>query len=736
MLNFLWLFGNMPGVNRLDNPQLALASEVYSADGVLLGKFFRENREPVNYNEIGKPVIEALVVTEDVRFYKHNGIDIKGMFGAAYQTVKGDRRGGSTITQQLAKNLYKTRKNASRGLLGRLPGLRTLIIKTKEWITAVRLESRYTKQDILEMYLNTVDFGHNTYGISVAAKTYYGVKAGELSVEQAATLIGMLKAPTYYSPVRNAERCLERRNTVLGQMYKYGKINKAQFDSLKIKPLGLKYKEYNYAEGLAPYFRTAVARSLEKWMKKTGNNIYTGGYRIYTTLNSRLQAHAENAVKEQMKNNQKAFDDLFRYSTPPWKVGKYRNMPEGFLPEIVESTPRYKSLIKKFKNNKDSVNAVMNRKKSMMIFTVLGMKEKQMSPLDSIKYYLTMLHCGLVSIDPRNGHVKAYVGGLDYNHFKFDHAGVGKNQPGSTFKPFVYATAIEKGWGPCDKVLDAPVVIKYTEKGKKKTWMPHNADWECTNMEITLRHAMGRSVNTVAARLTEKVGWVNVINTAHKMGITSPLDTVPSIGLGSCEVTLMEMIAAYSVFMNKGIYTTPLFVTKITDMEGNTITEFKSEQKRAITEESAWLMTYMLRGGMEEPMGTSLNLWSYPWVWRGNQVGGKTGTSSNYSDGWYIGVTEQLVTGVWVGADDNRIRFHNSQSGEGAKTAMPIFGLFMQKVYDDKKLGWPKSIYPKEPFKIKKYHNCRTILPEVDSLATDSLLNPESILDPAERVPE
>jgi penicillin-binding protein 1A len=470
-------------------------------------------------------------------------------------------------------------------------------------------------------------------------------------------------------------------------------------------------------------------------MKETGNNIYTGGYRIYTTLDTRLQAYAEQAVKEHMKINQRTFNQLFGY-TPPWKVGKYAKMPDGFLPEIVQSTKRYKNLMVKYKNNADSVKTAMNRKVKMMIFTVDGMKEKLMSPLDSIKYYLTMLHCGVVSVDPRNGHVKVYVGGLDYNHFKFDHAGVAKNQPGSTFKPFVYTTAMEQGWGPCDRVLDAPVVIKYVEKGEKKTWTPHNADWECTNMEITLRHAMGRSVNTVAARLTEKVGWVNVIKTAHKMGITSKLDTVPSIGLGSCEVTLMEMIGAYSVFMNEGVYTKPMFVVKITDMDGNLVHEFTPEQKRAISKESAWLMTYMLRGGMEEPMGTSLNLWSYPWVWRGNAVGGKTGTSSNYSDGWYMGVTEQLVTGVWVGADDNRIRFYNSQSGEGARTALPIFGAYMQKIYDDKKLDWPKSIFPKEPGKIKKPHNCKTILPVIDSLATDSIINIESILDPAERVPE
>lgn len=718
-LNFLWMFGSMPSIDMVENPELAMASEVYSADGVLLGKYFSENREPIKYEQIGQNVINALVYTEDARFYKHYGIDFYGTAGAIVQTAKGDKRGGSTITQQLAKNLFKTRKQKSNGWLGKIPGIRTVVVKSKEWITAVKLEWEYSKPEILMMYLNTVDFGHNTFGISVAAKTFFGVEAKKLTIPQAATLIGMLKAPTHYSPLKHPKACLERRNVVLGQLLKYKKISKNKHDEFIKDSLGLNYKEYNYAEGIAPYFRTAVAHYLEKWMNESGKSIYTGGLKIYTTLDTRYQKHAEESVNINMKILQQAFKSHWAGQSP-WLIQANWKAKDGFLPEFIHQCDRYKKLKKKFVGDEKKIMAELNKKVKMRIFTWDNKKDVEMSPIDSIKHYLTLLHCGMMTVNPKNGHILAYIGGIDYNHFKYDHVSVAQNQPGSTFKPFVYTTAMEQGYGPCDRITDAPITIKYTEKGKKKVWSPHNADWETTGINMTLRHAMGKSVNTVTARLTEKVGWDNVRKTAIKMGIKSNLVSVPSIGLGSNEVTLYELIGAYAVFMNKGMHSDPQLVTKITDMQGKVIKIFKPKYTRAISEESAWLMTYMLRGGIEEPGGTSQALWSYKFSHNGNEVGGKTGTSSNYSDGWYMGVTSGLITGVWVGADDNRIRFR-SQSGEGARTALPIYGMYMDLLFDDKKINLKKTKYPEPWTKITKEHNCRSWMPVVDSLALDSL---------------
>lgn len=722
-LNFLWLFGTMPSIDMVSNPDLDVASEIYSSDGVLLGKFFKENREPVEFNELNANIINALIVTEDVRFYKHWGIDFKSVAGAVVSTARGDKRGGSTLTQQLAKNLYKTRKKKSTGLLGYIPYVGTFVAKSKEWITAVKLEMFYTKEDILTMYLNTVDFGHNTFGIKVASQSYFGVSPSKLNIPQAAVLVGMLKAPTYYSPLKNPERCMERRNVVIGQLLKYKKISTEEHDAYIRQPLGVNYKAYSYSEGIAPYFRTAVARSLADWEKESGYNIFTDGLIIHTTIDSRMQAHAEKAVQVQMRLLQQRFKAHWG-GRKAWTINATSKNPDGFLMETVRQSDVYKKWKKHFGKDEEKILAEMNKKGKMKIFTWEGEKEMEFSSMDSIKHYLEFLHCGLMTIDPYNGQVKAYVGGINYDYFKYDHVSVAKNQPGSTFKPFVYTTALEQGWGPCDRLPDVPVSIHYVEKGEKKVWTPHNADWSNSGQHVTLRHAMGRSINTVTARLTEKVGWKNVAATARKMGIKSKLDEVPSIGLGSNDVTLMELVGAYAVFMNKGIWNEPVLVTKITDRKGRLIAEFKPESKRALSSETAWLMTYMLRGGMEEPGGTSQALWEYKFV-HGNEVGGKTGTSSNYADGWYIGVTKDYITGVWVGADDNRIRFRTSETGEGARTALPIYGRYMDYLFSDKKFLVTKGKFPSPSVEIKKAHNCRTYAPVADTLGGgDSLANP------------
>jgi penicillin-binding protein 1A len=719
-INFLWLFGSMPGTNMVFNPDLNVASEIYSADGKLIGKYFKEHREPVTYHEINQETINALIVTEDVRFFKHYGIDFKGIAGAAYSTIQGDKRGGSTLTQQLVKNLFKTRRKKSSGILGYIPGVRTLIAKSKEWITAVKIELFYTKQEILTMYLNTVEFGHNTYGIKVAALNYFGVLPAQLTYPQAAMLIGMLKAPSYYSPLKHPQRCIERRNIVLAQLLKYNKITRQEYEEYSKAPLGVNYNEYNYNDGIAPYFRTAVAKQLEKWQQESGYNIYTDGLIIHTTLNAAMQENAERAVAVKMKELQERFK-IHWAGSKPWLINATKQNPHGILTEIIKKSQRYKNLKKKYVKDENAIMQEMNKPVNMKIFTWSGIKEKEMSPIDSIKHYLEFLHCGLITLDPYNGHVLAYVGGINYEYFKYDHASIAENQPGSTFKPFVYTTAIEKGYGPCDRLLDAPVSIKYTENGEIKTWSPHNADWVTTGKPMTLRHAMGRSVNTVTARLTEKVGWTEVAKTARKMGIKSPLKEVPSIGLGSNDVKLIEMVAAYAVYLNNGKYIEPVFVTKITDRQGNVIAEFKPSGKQVLSEETAWLMTYMLRGGIEEPGGTSQALWEYKFV-HGNEVGGKTGTSSNYADGWYIGITKDFVTGVWVGADDNRIRFRTSETGEGARTALPVYGKYMDLNYSDKRLMLTKGKLPKARVKITKPLNCPTLLPKTDTLpATNNI---------------
>lgn len=728
-LNILWLFGTMPSIDMVSNPDLDIASEIYTEDGVLIGKFFNENREPVEFAQLNENIINCLIVTEDVRFYKHWGIDFKSIGGAVVSTVKGDKRGGSTLTQQLAKNLFKTRREKSSGLLGYIPGVRTVVAKSKEWITAIKLEVYYTKNDILTMYLNTVDFGHNTFGIKVAAQCYFGVNPKELSIPQAATLVGMLKAPTSYSPIKNPERSLERRNVVIGQLKKYGKITNEEYEQYIQAELGVNFKPYTYEAGLAPYFRTAVSRSLADWQKETGYSIYRDGLIIHTTINSRMQINAEKAVAAQMKELQHRFN-IHWAGRKPWMSTADKTHPNGFLDEVVEQTDVYKKLKKQFGEDKKKIDEALNVKKDMKIFSWDGEKDVKFSSLDSIKHYLTLLHCGLMTMDPYTGEVKAYVGGLNYKYFQYDHVGVAKNQPGSTFKPFVYATAIEQGWSPCDKIADHPVRIKYKENGKDLVWTPHNADWSNTGFHFTIRQAMARSINTITANLTEKVGWKNVANTARRMGITSQLDEVPSIGLGSNDVTLYEMVGAYSTFMNKGIWNKPILVTKITDRKGNIIAEFKPESRRALSAETAWLMTYMLRGGIEEVGGTSMGLWAYKFV-HGNQVGGKTGTSSSYADGWYMGVTKDYVTGVWVGADDNRIRFRSSDVGEGARTAMPIYGKFMDLLHSDKKFLITKGKLPEASVIISKKFNCYNPIPVLDTLPADSV-----IIDPEIIIPE
>jgi penicillin-binding protein 1A len=702
--NFLWLFGSSPSVNNEKEIKIPIASELYTSDSVLIAKYYKENRSPATFNEIPQVFINALIATEDARFFEHNGVDLRATFSVFWYFAKGDNRGGSTITQQLAKNLYKTRR-ISTGLLGFIPGLRTIIAKTKEWITAVKLERSYSKQEILTMYLNTVDFGSNTFGIKVASQTYFGKHPILLNIEESALLVGILKAPTLFSPISNPKNALERRNIVLSQMVKYGYLSQEKFNVISKHPIKLNYKQDDQNDNVhGAYLRNAVANFLKDWLKKKGLDLYSDGLKIYTTINSKMQRYAEEAVAEQMKKLQKKFNRLAKGSVP-W-TDKYGDEIPNYIQNFVKTTELFKTLQKKYKNRPDSVMIYLNKKKKMKIFSWKGERDTIFSPLDSIKYYKQFLNAGFMCMDPFNGSVKAWVGGINYKYFKYDHVNQAKRQPGSTFKPFVYLTAIDNGYSPCDRIEDRAVTINYVENGIKKSWSPHNADWEFTGENMTLRHAMARSCNSVTAQLTEKVTPQKVAKYARQLGILSPLKPVPSIGLGSNDVSVYEMVGAYSSFLNKGIRNEPFLITKVADKKGKIIEKFSPVAKRVISEETAFLMVYMMMGGLEEPGGTSQALFEFD-IFQKNQIGGKTGTSSSYSDGWFMGMSKDLVCGSWVGGEDRGIHFVGEE-GEGCRTALPIYGIFMTKVYNDPSLGITKGYFPKPKIKIVKHYICRS----------------------------
>lgn len=704
---------------------MSLASDVYTADGKLIGRYYKENRSPVEFQKISPNLVHALVVTEDARFYKHGGVDFYGVFGSMLSTATGDKRGASTITQQLAKNLFQTRKKKYQGPISHVPVLRTIAYKFKEWLTAFKIERVYSKNEILTLYFNTVPFGNNSFGIKTASLKYFNKNPDQVNPAEAATLVGMLKATSTYNPIKNPEKSKERRNVVLSQMEKYGYISKADYNNYSASPikLDLSYVE-NEAQGDS-YIRAAVDKWLEKWCNDNDYDLYADGLKIYTTIDSRLQAYAEEAVDEKMKALQKRFDGVWGKENP-WRTLDGNEILD-FPQRAVQRLPIYNLLEKKYKNNQDSVDAYFSRKKRMQVFTWHGDQDTTFSTYDSVKYYARLLNTGMMTIEPATGQIKVWVGGINHQYFKYDHVNQAKRQAGSTFKPFAYCAALDNGFTPCDKFTDKPVAIKYiNQEGKPDVWEPKNSNFSFSYQEMSLRWAMGKSVNSITAQITEKVGWDKVVEYAHKCGIESHLESVPSVSLGSNDVSVYEMVRAYSTFLNKGNRLDPILVSKITDNKGNLLAEFKLKTTRALSEETAWLMLYMFRGGMDEPGGTSQALWEYPDLWKGgdNQIGGKTGTSSGYADGWYMGITKDLVTGIWVGADERSVHFKTSQTGEGSRTALPIFGAFMEKVYDDPKSGFTRGPFPKPWSKVTKVYNCPTPRIKVDTTRTDSTAAP------------
>jgi penicillin-binding protein 1A len=668
LLFVVWI--ETPGGKELRNIQNQVASEIYSADSVLLGRYFIQDRTNTKYEDIPEQVIQALLATEDVRFYDHEGVDYVSMGRVLVKSIfMGDESagGGSTLSQQLAKNLYPRKRYWI---------LSMLVNKMREIRTAQRLEDIYDKNQILTLYLNTIPFADNTFGIEAAAQRFYSTSAKSLTTNQAAMLVGMLKATSTYNPRRSPKRALERRNVVLGQMVKYNFLEKSKADSLQKLPLALHYNKISHHQGLAPYFREYLKAELLTWcrnhLKADGNpyNLYTDGLKIYTTIDSKLQEYAEKALAQQMAEVQKQFFDIWG-KEKPWKDH------EELVQEAIERSPRYQAL-KQQKLSEKEIMDIMKKPVPTRLFSWQGEKDVKMSPIDSIKHHLQYLNAGFLAMDPANGQVKAWVGGIEHDFFQYDHVKTStKRQVGSIFKPIVYAMALEKGMSPCE--FRSAQQQTYIDKEGDK-WTPRNMQNDY-KVEYSMRGALAYSVNTVSVKLIEEAGVENTIALSRKMGITSEMPDVPSIALGSSSISLMEMTTAYSCLANEGVTTLPYYISGIHDLEGNIFDNFKEEGsgKRALSRETALLVRQMMQTVVHEGTASRIR-WKYGVY---TDVAGKTGTTQANADGWFMAITPKLVIGTWVGADDPRIRFRNSKLGQGANTALPITAYFLKQVNAD-----------------------------------------------------
>lgn len=735
-INFLWLFGKSPGYfSGIMHPQTSEASEIYSADGKLIGKYFNENRTPVKYEDVNPAFFHALVDTEDERFYKHFGIDPIGIFGAMKDAVlHHDGRGASTITQQLAKNMFRVRSQYSTGLLGKIPGLKILIIKSKEWIIATKLETVYSKKDIITMYANTVDFGANSYGIKTAAKTYFNTTPRDLTTEQAAVLVGMLKATTYYNPRSNPKNSLSRRNTVLNNMVKHGDLSHTACDSLSQLPIKLDFKvEENY-DGQAKYFREAVANYLKDWCEQEGYDLYSSGLKIYTTIDTRMQKYAEEAAIKQMKKVQQNFKAHWG-NNDPWIDEKGKVIP-GFIEGIAQRQPEYKALMARFPNQPDSITYYLNKPHKVKLFDYeKGTIEKEMSTMDSIRYMVHFMHCAMVAMEPQSGAVKAWVGDIDFNSWKYDKV-TAMRQPGSTFKLFVYTEAMNQGLTPCDKRRDEYISMQVYDKNKHEnvTWTPSNANGSFSGDSMPLKSAFAKSVNSIAVRLGQEMGIKRIITTAQAMGIHSPLDDQPSLALGSSDVNLLEMVNAYCVIADNGKHHDPVLVTRIVDHEGNEVYVGPKTDEQVIPYKSAFFMQKLLMSGTHDAGGTSVSFSSADYAgsfFRDTDFGGKTGTSNNHSDAWFIAVSPKLVVGAWVGGEYRSIHFRTGALGQGSKTALPICGYFIKSVFSDPAFqGYHgKFDKPKDEDITSDMYGCESYYKPVvrDTVKEDSLTHEDEI---------
>jgi penicillin-binding protein 1A len=718
-IDLFGFFGGMPKLKSIENPENDLSSEIISADGTSLGRYFRYNRSQVAYHDLSPDLVNTLILSEDHRFYQHSGMDFIAYMRVAMGLLTlNPKGGGSTITQQLAKNLYT--QNDDLGLDGSIvrliPGKypKRIFDKTKEWIISVYLEKNFTKEEIIAMYLNTASFGSNAYGIKVAAETYFNKSPDSLNIQESAVLVGMLQAITKFNPVVNPENSLKKRNEVMGKLLHYGYLkSRDEYDSLKALPIELSYSVQNQNEGLATYFRTVIRNELMDWCSENGYDLWESGLRIYTTIDSRMQRYAEEALTAHMGVLQKDFANSWQ-GRDPWMDDNF-NTIKGFLDLRVKQTEAYKNLTARYGAKNDSVKIMLNIKKPMRIFSWAGERDTLFSTMDSLNYYKRFLQSGFMSMDAHTGAVKAWVGGINHKYFKYDHVKQGTRQPGSTFKPFTYGTAIESGFNPCLRLPD----ISPSFDLPSGTWRPPNAEGGYgTGEKFTLRQAMARSLNSITAQLIQKVSPANVVDFAKRTGIASPLDAVPSLCLGVSDVSLYELVGAYSTFVNEGIYTQPYYITRIEDKNGNVLANFTPKTRQAINEQTAYKMVYMLQGGVQEEGGTSRGLPAELKI--ENEIGGKTGTTNNASDGWYMGITKDLVSGAWVGGDERSIHYRSWDKGQGGKTARPIWANFMLKVYADASLPYKKGNFKRPASGLDITLDCDQYDVKVDTDDTDT----------------
>lgn len=673
--------GTMPSFEELENPQSSQASLLFADDGRLLGSYYIENRSDVDFRNLSPNLVNALIATEDIRYYKHSGIDFKALVRVLVGVVTGDNRGGgSTITQQLAKQLF-TESSGSK--------LARVKQKLNEWVIAVKLERSYSKEEIIAMYFNKYDFINNADGIQTAARVYFGTTPDSLELTEAATLVGMLKNSALYNPFRRPGMVIERRNVVLDQMYHYDYIDQLTHDSAVVQPLGLNVNRQSHTDGMANYLREYLRGYLKEWtaanLKPDGTSydLYRDGLRIYTSINYDMQFYAEKAVKEHLgKDLQPAFDKHWKgYTNGPFNFdNNLKEEVEKILKATKLRSERYR-LMKKANIPNDSIDIAFETPTEMTVFSWKGDIDTIMTPMDSIRYYKKFLQTGVMSVQPQTGQVKAYVGGIDFRYFKYDHVTQAKRQVGSTFKPFVYTLAMQEGnMSPCSKIANVQPIIKLADG---TYWKPRNSNDEREGQEVTLKWALANSINWISAHLIDKYNPAAVVKMAHNMGITSYIPPVHAIALGTPDISLYEMVGAMATFANKGVHLKPIFITRIEDKTGNVLERFTPESNEAMSEETAYLMLSLMKGVVESGTGVRLR-YKYGFS---NPIAGKTGTTQNQSDGWFMGITPKLVTGVWVGAEDRSVHFRSISLGQGANMALPVWALYMKDVYADEDIG-------------------------------------------------
>ena len=694
----LGLYGPMPDLQQLENPRTNLATQIISSDDVILGKYyFDDNRTPIIFDEIPTHTIQALIATEDERFYEHSGIDWRGTLRAF--AFLGKRGGASTISQQLARQIFVGVR--SRNLL------KTVLQKAQEWVIAIQLEKRYTKKEILTMYLNKYDFGYQADGIRSAAKIFFNKTSKELSIEESATLVGMLKNSSLYNPIRRPERVKKRRNIVFQQMLRNKLLSIEEVDSLSKLPLKIIYTPESHREGLATYFRAYLKDFMDDWINEnpkpdgSKHNLYRDGLRIYTTIDSRIQQLAEDAVIGHMKNLQQEF--FLQNTEEENPTAPFLDLRDGEIDTLLQRTAYRSERWRKMKLagvSEEEILSSFDREVPMRVFSWKGEIDTIMTPMDSIRYYKHFLRASLMSMEPQTGHVKAWVGGYNYKHFQYDQVKQGRRQIGSTFKPFLYATAIDQlKLSPCDSLPDALYCIEPRKHGNLNAWCPKNSG-DKYGKTRTLKNALANSVNTVSARLMDLVGPRPVINLARKMGVTSYLPAVPSIALGTPDISLFEMVGAYSSFANQGIYVKPIMITRIEDKNGRSLYDVQPVTRDVLSEEAAYVTVNLMQGVTQSGSGARLRhaglektnyiyekvVTGYPFIFE-NPIAGKTGTTQNQSDGWFMGMVPNLATGVWVGGEDRSIHFKEIGFGQGATMALPIWGNYMRSLYENPNFG-------------------------------------------------